>query len=114
MAKSVAKSASRALGILICKDKALGGMPFKCFTKCYNSLVQPIIDYCSPVLGTNSYSCVETVQYRACCYFFGLENYALTPAVFRDMGLFSTPSQTMALCNEKMAQGVIHGQLLSN
>ena len=45
MAKSVAKSASRALGFLICKDKALGGMPFECFTKCYNSLVQPVIDY---------------------------------------------------------------------
>ena len=49
MAKSVAKSASRALGFLICKDKALGGMPFECFTKCYNSLVQPVIDYGSSV-----------------------------------------------------------------
>ena len=66
MAKSVAKSASRALGFLICKDKALGGIPFECFTKCYNSLVQPVIDYGSSVWGTNGYSCVETVQYRAC------------------------------------------------
>ena len=53
MAKSVAKSASRALEFLICKDKALGGMPFECFTKCYNSLVQPVIDYGSSVWGTN-------------------------------------------------------------
>ena len=29
----VAKAASRALGILIAKSKALGGMPFKCFKK---------------------------------------------------------------------------------
>ena len=45
MAKSVANSASGALGLLICKDKALGGMPFECCTTYYNSLVQPVIDY---------------------------------------------------------------------
>ena len=38
MTKFVAKSASRALGFLICKDKALGGMPFKCFT----SVITPL------------------------------------------------------------------------
>ena len=86
MTKSVAKSASRGLGFLICKDKALGGMPFECFTKCYNSLVQPVIDYGSSVWGTNGYSCVETVQYRACRYFLGLGKYAPTPAVSGDMG----------------------------
>ena len=78
MAKSVAKSASRALGFLICKDKALGRMPFECFTKCYNSLVQPVIDYGSSVWGTNGYSCVETVQHRAGRYFPGLGKYAHT------------------------------------
>ena len=49
MTKFVAKSASRALGFLIYKDKALRGMPFKCFTKCYYSLVQPLIDYGSSI-----------------------------------------------------------------
>ena len=114
MAKSVAKSASRALGFLICKDKALGRMPFECFTKCYNSLVQPVIDYGSSVWGTNGYSCVETVQYRACRYFLGLGKICSYPCSFRRHGMVSTPTQTMALCNEKMAQSVIHGQLLSN
>ena len=60
--KFVAKLASHALRFLICKVKALGGMPFKCFTKCYNSLVQPVIDYGSSIWGTNGYSCVEVVQ----------------------------------------------------
>ena len=81
MAKSVAKSASRALGSLICKDKALGGMPFECFTECYNSLVQPVFDYGSSIWGTHGYSCVETVQYRACSYFLGHGKYAPTLAV---------------------------------
>ena len=66
MAKSVAKSASRAQGFLIRKNTALGGMPFECFTKCYNFLVQPVIDYGSSVWGIHCYSCVETVQYCAC------------------------------------------------
>ena len=35
MSKIVAQSASRALGLLISKDKAFGGMPFECFAKCY-------------------------------------------------------------------------------
>ena len=60
-------------------------MPFECFTKCYNSLVQPVIDYGSSVWCTNGYSCLETVQYRACRYFFGLGKYAPTPAVSGDM-----------------------------
>ena len=50
---------------------------FECFIKCYNSLVQPIIDYGSSVWGTNGYSCVETVQYRACSYFLGLGKYGI-------------------------------------
>ena len=45
MAKTVAKSASRALGLLISKDKAFGGMPFKCYTRCYDALVQATINY---------------------------------------------------------------------
>lgn len=32
MAKAVAASAGRALGVLIAKFKASGGMPYKCFT----------------------------------------------------------------------------------
>ena len=34
MAKIVAQSASRVLGLLISKDKVFGGMPFECFTQC--------------------------------------------------------------------------------
>ena len=39
MSKIVAQSASRALGLLISKSKALGGMPYECFTKCYDTTV---------------------------------------------------------------------------
>ena len=72
-------------------------MPFECFTKCYNSLVQPVIDYGSSVWGTNGYSCVETVQYRACRYFLGLGKYAPTLAVSGDMGWLA-PRHKQWLC----------------
>ena len=38
-ARTVAQSASRALGLLIAKSKALGGMPYKVFTKLYDTMV---------------------------------------------------------------------------
>ena len=84
MVEAVAKSASRALGILIAKDKASGGMPYSCFQKCYDSLVQSIIDYSSSVWGTKPYSCISAVQNRACRYYLGLGGYAPNTAVNGD------------------------------
>ena len=42
--KNVSQSAGRALGLLS-KDKAFGGMPFECYSKCYDALVQSVINY---------------------------------------------------------------------
>ena len=39
MTKTVAKSDCRALGLFVSKDKSIGGMPFKCSTRCYEALV---------------------------------------------------------------------------
>ena len=86
MTKTVAQSASRALGLLIAKDKIFGGMPFQCFHKCYESLVQSVIDYSSAVWGTRSYSWIDAVQNRACRYFLGLGKYAPNQAINGDMG----------------------------
>ena len=61
MTKMVAQSASRALGLLISKDKSFGGMPYDCFTKCYNATVQATIDYSAAVWGTKSVSCVNAI-----------------------------------------------------
>ena len=53
MSKVVAQSASRALGLLISKDKYFGGMPYECFTKCYDATVQSVIEYSAAIWGTN-------------------------------------------------------------
>ncbi len=70
-ASIVAKSAGRALGLLIAKFKAYGGLPYDCYIKLYDSLVQPIIDYGSAIWGTKDSSCINAVQHRACRVFYG-------------------------------------------
>ena len=44
-AEAIAKSANRALGLLIAKSKCLGGLPYNCFSKLYEITVIPIVRY---------------------------------------------------------------------
>ena len=97
MTKQVAQSASRALGLLIAKDKAFGGMPYECFSKCYDAIVQATIDYSASVWGTKSFSCINAVQFRACRYFLGVGKYTPTAAVSGDMG-WTQPEHRQWLC----------------
>lgn len=85
-AKSVAKSAGRALGLLIAKSKCLGGMPFNVFTKLYNSLVWPVISYGAAVWGTKSHSSINAVQNRAMRFFLDLGKYTPTAALYGELG----------------------------
>jgi uncharacterized protein YeaO (DUF488 family) len=90
MAKNAAQSATRALGLLIAKSKAHGGLPFDCFSRLYDSLVWPILEYGAAIWGTRSHSCVKAVQNRACRFFLGVGRYTPTHAVMGDMGWTST------------------------
>ena len=72
MAKFVARAAHRALGLIIAKSRVYGGMPFQCFGKLYDSLVQPIISYGAAIWGHTQYRCIDQVQYRASSYFLGV------------------------------------------
>ena len=85
----VAQSASRALGLLISKDKYFGGMPYECFTKCYDATVQSVIEYSAAIWGTKPFSSISAVQNRACRYFLGLGRYAPNAAINGDMGWVS-------------------------
>ncbi len=68
------KMVAHALGLLIVKDKTHGGMLFFCYSKLYDSLVQPVIDYEVVIWGTKDYSCIAAVQNRACHYLWVLES----------------------------------------
>ncbi len=65
MAKLVAQSAHRALGLLVAKCKSHGDMPFTSFSKLYDHLVQPIIDFGAATWGYRNFAYIEAVQYRA-------------------------------------------------
>ena len=53
MSKVVAQSASRALSLLISKDKYFRGMPYECLTKCYDATVQSVIEINAPYVALN-------------------------------------------------------------
>ena len=99
-AKIVAQSATRALGLLIAKYKSIGGMPFKVFTKLYDSLVWPVISYGAAIWGTKSYSCINAVQNRAMRFFLGTGKYTPNAAIYGDMG-WQPPlvKQWKCICN---------------
>ena len=104
MAKELSKTAHRALGLLIAKAKAYGGMPFTVYTHLYNSQVLPIITYGSSIWGQSEFSCINAVHNRACRSFLGVGKRTPNTAVQGDMG-WPTPwyhqwlSVTRAWCS---------------
>ena len=81
----VAKSASRALGLIIAKCKHFGGMDYVVFKKVYDSIVLPVITYGAAIWGLQDYSCINAVQNRAGRYFLGVGRYTPTDAVLGDL-----------------------------
>ena len=65
-------------------------MPYECFSKCYDALVQSIINYVAAVWGSTGYSCIAAVQNRACRYFMGQGKYAPNPAIQGDITIGNT------------------------
>lgn len=86
MAKQVADSAGRALGLLISKCKAAGGLPFSTFSKLYDSTVASIISYGASIWGCKKHRCIEAVQNRALRFYLGVGRYTPNAAVNGDTG----------------------------
>jgi len=83
---AVSKCASRALGLLIAKYMSAGGFTYDVYTKLYNSLVWPVIEYGSAVWGLQSCSCINAVHNRAMRLYLGVGRYTSNAAVTGDMG----------------------------
>ena len=90
MASMVAKSASRALGLVIYKCKLNSGLPYKCDTKLYDSIVWPIIEYGASIWGTTNRSCIDAVQNHANRYHLGVGKYTPNLSVQGDIGWLPT------------------------
>ena len=86
MAEQVAASAHRALGLVIAKSKSIGSLPYQCFTKLYDSLVQSVIDYGACVWGSKEFECIKAVQHRAMRFFLGVHKKTTNSAVLGEMG----------------------------
>ncbi len=97
----VARSAGRALSLLIAKTKAYGGMPYEYFTKLYDSLIHPILDYGASISETKEFSCVNAVQNRASHYYMGVSKYTPNGAVHGDIGWRqATPRQWISVTRQ--------------
>ena len=100
-AKIVSQSASRALGLIIAKCNAIGGLPYDVFTKLYDSVVWPVIAYGAAIWGTRSFSCIEAVHNRAMRYFMGVGRYTPSAALVGDMGWIPPLiRQWQSICNQ--------------
>jgi hypothetical protein len=86
MAKFVAQSAGRALGLLIVKYKNAGGLPYNVFTKLFDSMVWPVINYGASIWGTRSFSCIDAIVNRAMRFYLATGKYTPNAAVIGDMG----------------------------
>ena len=84
--KVIVDSASRSFGAIVSKCKAKGGMPLNVFSKLYDSLVWPIIDYSSSVWGCREYNKVNSLQMNVCRYYMGVGKYTPNAAIQGDMG----------------------------
>ena len=83
----MAKSANRALVLLIPKCKLSGGLPINCFKKLYFSMVLPVIHYGFSIWGHKHFSSIDAVLYKAWRYIMGVGRYAPNAAVQGDTGL---------------------------
>ena len=63
-AKAVAASANRALGLVIAKCKILGGVTHNVFSKLYESLVLPIVEYGAGIWGYKKISFINAIHNR--------------------------------------------------
>ena len=86
MAKNVAKSASRALRIVIAKYKSFGGLPFNTYIKLYENIVLSTLSFGAAVWGTKQFSCINAIQSRAARFFLGVGKYSPNAGVLGDTG----------------------------
>ncbi len=93
----VAQAAQRVLGELVAKSKSQGWLLFRVFTKLYDSLVQPILDYGAAIWDHKSFSCIQEVQNRAMRYYLGVGRRTPNVAVQSDIG-WSCNEQRQWMC----------------
>ena len=85
-AAEIAKSASRALGVITSKARSMGGMDYNVYERLYTNLVQPIISYGSSIIGLSEHRVFNNIHNRAGNMFLGVSSRTSNEAVRGDLG----------------------------
>ena len=72
----VTKGASRALGAVYMKYLYAGGMSYDVYSKMIESVVEPVLFYCSGIWVTRKFPQVQSVLNKPCRYFLGVTKNA--------------------------------------
>ena len=84
--REIAKSASRALGAIYSKFFSTGGMNIRVYTKLVETIVEPVLFFCSGIWGQTKFTEIETVFNKACRYFLGVTKHCSNVSSRGDMG----------------------------
>ena len=86
VASVMSDSAGRALGALISKYKGIGNLGFNTYSKCFESSVSSVLEYCSGVWGFVKFSQCEQIRARALRVFLGVHRHTANAVIFGDTG----------------------------
>jgi hypothetical protein len=62
------------------------GLPYNVFTKLFDTMVWPVINYGAAIWGTRTFSCIDSIVNRAMRFYLGTGKYTPNAAVIGDMG----------------------------
>ena len=84
--REIAKSASRALGAIYSKFLCAGGMNISVYTKLVETMVEPVLFFCSGIWGHTNFSEIESVLNKAGRYFLGVTKHCSNVSSRGDLG----------------------------
>ena len=84
--REIAKSASRVLGGIYSKFLCAGGMNFSVYTKLIETMVEPLLFYCSGIWGHTNFSEIDSVLNKAGQYFLGVTKHCSNVSSRGDLG----------------------------
>ena len=87
--REIAKSASRALGAIYSKCLCAGGINISVYTKLIETMVEPVLFYCSGIWGHINFSEIESVRNKAGRYFLGVTKHCSNVSSRGDLGCTS-------------------------
>ena len=93
-ANVLSDASGRALGAVTARHYSVNGLHYDTYSKLYNNLVLPVMDYSSAIWGDKDYNKNNTVQQRAMHTFLGVGKYTAIPALYGEL-CWMTPHTCM-------------------